>query len=158
MDQSERYPVDYDAIEAGHVISRSRLAVILGERPGSHTFRYKLTALQRQVEQELWDRGKQLTVAQDHGDLLILDGVAASRHNRRRSRQYARRFARSHRRLMAVDVGKLSEEERREHDRALVVQGAMLAGLVAGRGEGLRIAHRRNTPGLPQPEGQATEA
>jgi hypothetical protein len=75
--------------------------------------------------------GRELTVRIVKGDLLILDDREAADYNPKRYAQGLRIARRAHRRLMAVDVSKLTPQEREQHTRAVCRQASALSSLRA---------------------------
>jgi predicted negative regulator of RcsB-dependent stress response len=75
--------------------------------------------------------GRELTVRIIKGDLLILDDRQAAAYNPKRYTQGLRIARRAHRRLMAVDVSKLTPQEREQHTQTVCRQASALSSLRA---------------------------
>jgi hypothetical protein len=73
--------------------------------------------------------GRELTVRIIKGDLLILDDRQAADYNPKRYAQGLRIARRAHRRLMAVDVSKLTPEEREAHTKVVCKQASALSAI-----------------------------
>lgn len=151
MCETKRFPLDFDALDKGSVVGPDVIREAYGIPPTSHLYSGKQVELAIRIERELKARGKRVTCRCDHFDILVLDDPGASRHNRRLFRKGVKRLHRAFRKLAEVDRGNLDEGQRKDHDRALVVNGAMLAGINEARREIQAIAYKRTTPGLPEP-------
>jgi len=154
MNDVTRFPVDYDALAKGDVIPAKELSRIVGEPMRSYEYQYKITALTKEIETELWSRGKPWTVRIRNGDIVILTDAEASDYNAERVDKMRRGIYRSHRRMMAVDVAQLTTEERALHDRNAVRSGMVVAALLATRRAPQPIPVQRQHPMLPGVEGQ----
>lgn len=73
--------------------------------------------------------GRELTVRIVKGDLLILDDRQAAAYNPKRYTQGLRIARRAHRRLMAVDVSKLTPQERDQHTQTVCRQASALSAI-----------------------------
>jgi len=121
--------IDFDGIELGGEIPQALCETHLTIRQQEQPERYALALLKllQEVRKYLKTRhGREITVrAVKHG-LLILDDREAAAYNPKRYADGLRIARRAHRRLMAVDVSKLTPEERTKHGRAVERQGAQL--------------------------------
>lgn len=147
MEMARRYPLDFDAIRKGDVLTADVLEEIFGVARSRRAYSSRQVGLAKRIERELALRGRPATVRCVGPEVrVLLDGEASSR-NGRLFVQYRRRMSRRHVKMVEVDVANLTPEERDRHGRALVVQAAQLCGLRERRVEAA-AAHRRSTPGL----------
>ncbi len=137
---AERFPLDYDAIRKGDMMTKDELARKFNEQPGSDAYRFKLMALQATIERELDDRGRPVTVKIHHEGLCVLTDEMASEHNARQTYLGFRRMLRSHRRNMNVDQSNLAHDQKMEHQRTLIVNGRMAQAAASGRRAAFRMA------------------
>lgn len=144
---SKKDPIDFDAIEKGSVISRYELVKILG-RCEDYEFQYRLVGFSEYVRKELWDRGKRYTVRIKDFTIEILSDEEASDYNVNHFAKGLQKLRKAHRQILAVDSSEFAAEQKQRHDRAIVVQAAILSGIKESR-KGLGpIPVRRKTPGL----------
>lgn len=92
--------------------------------------------------------GRELTVRIVKGDLHILGDREAADYNPKRYSQGLRIARRAHRRLMAVDVSKLTPQERDQHTRTVCRQASALSSLRTKPAETVVATSRPETPKL----------
>lgn len=144
------FPLDFDALKKGDVISLGQLQEITQEKYGSDAYRFKLMKLSERIQDELDDRGLPVTVASEGGELKILTDPEASNYNGMYFRTRMRQMMRAHRRAMAVERENLTELQKQEHDRRVEVQGRYVGALI-GEKEKLAVeACERSVPGRIQ--------
>src|SRR5262245_21554186 len=73
--RAERYPLDYDRLVKGDIVTAEQLANILGEEPGTMEYHRKLFYFSQKAEHEFWGRGREYTLAIRGEDLHILADV-----------------------------------------------------------------------------------
>lgn len=155
MTEAQRFPLDFDALHKGSVVSAEEIEAIVRVSRDSARYSARQTDLCFRIERELRDRGIDATVATIKDEIHVLDDPAAAIHNRQLFDKGMKRLRRAHRKLMQVDTGQLSDEERKQYVRTLTVQGAVLVGAMSAQRKAIVIAYARKTPGLPKPEGAA---
>lgn len=153
MSDVQKYPLDFDAIKKGDVISVVQQEDIFKVKEGHNEFVFQSLGLKQQIEKELALRGLPVTVRHDHGALLICTDPDASEYNDKMRARMLRRCGRAHRRNLAVDRSKLDAPALEQHDRKNGVYGAMLAAAMKVRRRMVLAPAERSTPGLPGPEG-----
>lgn len=148
MNDTSRWPVDYDTLEKGDTVTRERLEQITGERAGSKGYQLKAIGLQSQIERELHSRGKLWTVKIEREEIRILTDPEASSHNHALQIQARKAMQKRFALNTAVDVAKLDDEQKKQHDRLMEVDGKYIQAITAVRQQ-LRLAsHRRTVPAL----------
>jgi alkylated DNA nucleotide flippase Atl1 len=148
MEEVQKWPIDFDQVKQGDVFNPDQLADIVGVPRKSRRYPGRIMAFQKALEDELWERGKPWTFLIQKDSILVLSDAEASVRNHQRFKGHVRGLARDNLRMSAVDRGKLPANDLRKHDRALITQAAVIAGIV-GAGTQLRpIPNRRRNPGL----------
>ena len=146
--QVNHYPLNFGALKKGDRFSVEQLAEIVHCHQGSAKFQLKVLALRGRIDDELKARGTLWTVKSDHGALVICEDSDAAITNRKRGRKAIRQFARSHARNLAVDQTKLTDDERKQHERTLLVNGSVLCAIKKERTKLKLSTAERKTPGL----------
>lgn len=131
MSDTERYPLDYDTVQQGDVISIARLVEIIGCASDTAKFHALRNDMCQEIEKCLWDRGNKWTVCIVKGEIRVLTDPEASRYNSHGFRKHQRGLVDSHRHMLAVNVGCLSIDDQRTHDRTAKMQGVTLAAMAA---------------------------
>lgn len=141
-------PEGFDRLEKGDVLHESDLRGLIGEDLDRYDYQHGLTQLQSALETRLDSIGKPFTVVCDHGDLRILTDAEAAKHNTAWFENYRRRLRKRHSLALSVDIRNLPRKDRPGFRRALEVQGATIAGMIAARKAVRRTPHKRLTPGI----------
>lgn len=144
---NKKDPIDFDSIEKGSVISRYELVKILGKCE-DYEFQYRLVGFSEYVRKELWNRGKHFTVRIKDFTIEILSDEEASDYNTDHFSKGLKKLRKAHRQILAVDSSEFASEQRQRHDRAIVVQAAILSGIRESRRGLGPIPAKRKTPGL----------
>ena len=147
-DKPERFPLDFDAIEKGDVISQEEVEEIVGMEKEKDPEKFNLLRLQLigQIIRELRDRDRFYTICQKRGSICILEDKEASPYNEKSINRGVHRMAQAQRRNLAVDTTKLTEKEQQAHSKRLLVGGALVAACYAVRRSPKLAAAIRNTP------------
>jgi hypothetical protein len=124
-----KFDVEVDQLEVGTTIEQSVVERIVGIKRQDNEAAYQFLVMQLAefISNALWKIGKQYTVRTSGGEVLVLTHEEASRYNDSRFDLAMEKMRRCNRRLMAVDVGQLSDEARRDHGRAMIRQSTILA-------------------------------
>ena len=147
--KATRYPLDYDTLKKGDVITAEQLEKITGLPRDSTKYQLKVMALQQHVADELAVRGRPVTVVVRLRELVILTDAEASTYNHERLGVHLHGAMRAHDRTQAVDVSNLDDDQKKEHVRRIEVGGKFVQAIVeTGRKLKLR-GYERKTPGLP---------
>lgn len=152
-----RYPMDYDALNKGDVLPAELLERLLRARRGTEVYRLGLLGLRDQVVRECGLRGRHFTVVVRRDQLCVLTDEEAAEYNARAFHHGVRRSKRSLRRLVQVDAAALTAEQRREHERNVLVCGKMLQSALNERRLLTARPHVRTTPGLPAPAARTSQ-
>lgn len=149
----ERFPFDYEALSKGDTITTYEIERVLSINANHPAFRLALLGLREQLLKSLAILGKHWTVTTERNCLNILTDEEASVHNARLFASKERSMKRDHWRQLNVDQSNLSDIQRDQHERTLIVQSLKLAALKQTRKE-IRIAlATRSTPGLTSTDG-----
>lgn len=145
------HPLDFDAIAKGDTIPPAKLEEITGEKTGTTRYQFAVMQLGAKIMFECGARGNHVTVAQVKGCLCVLSDEHASPYEDGRVKAGLRGAGRHFKRLQHVDRSKLSEQQRKQHDRSVLFNGRMLQAAANERKLLIGAAHKRSTPGLPAP-------
>lgn len=149
--ETKRYPLDFDAIAKGDQWTPDELEQITSTRRGTTQYQFACLELRMRIMRECLDRGKPVTAAMVKGSLRVLTDEEASLYNAKIFRVGQRKSARSLGRLSRVNIANLTESQKQEHERNILVFGRMLAASRrAQRGQLKLIAHARQVPGITQ--------
>lgn len=140
--------IDVDDIEKGMVIPDATMRRILGEFEDEDDYRLARLEFRGRLSKALESAGKLFTLRFVRDDLHVLNDAAASKHNRRTFKNKRRGMSRSNRLLEAVDTRNLSADQRVEHDRGLLYQGAILSAVDRASRELPRVVATRATPAV----------
>jgi hypothetical protein len=123
---TSKHPIDYDALQKGDYITPDVCEAILKLTRDTKRYPLRLTSLAQHIERELRIRGRPATVACRKDGISILTDSEAARHSVKWREQRVRGIRRDLRRLVNVDVNHLSDCEKQDHDRELLVTGRMV--------------------------------
>lgn len=152
MDSVQKYPLDFDVLKKGDVVSVAQQEDIFQIKEAHDHFAFRSLGLKQRIEKEMALRGLPVTVRHDHGALLVCTDTDASEYNDKMRARTLRSFGRAHRRNLAVDRSKLDGPALETHDRKNGIYGAVLAAALKVRRRMVLKAAERQTPGLPGPE------
>jgi len=155
MSETRLYPLDFNALQKGDVIPPEQIEKIYNvNREDVKAYQLKKLVLASQIERELGDRGRSVTVRGDGDSLRILTDPEAAEYNAKRFRHGLRAATRSHKRTMCVDVAHLDADQKLTHSRECVVQGKILQSIKDTK-KALRLeSHQRQTPGIEDVTGK----
>lgn len=122
--------IDFSTIEIGGEVSQELCEQHLGISYADDPTRYALAllGLLGEVRKYLKDKHhREITVRAVKCQLLILTDAEAARYNPKRFADGMRLIRRAHRRLLAVDVSKLTPEQRATYGRDVETQSARLS-------------------------------
>lgn len=124
MIETNKYPVDFEAITKGDILTIEMLEKITAEKRESQKFIWKVLALQGQIMDETG-----YTVKNDGGALVILTDEESSKYNDRMFYRFKRGMFNRHKLMQAVDVRQLSDTMRSEHERKILNQSRYISAL-----------------------------
>ena len=149
MIDAKRFPLDFDVLEKGSVVTRAEIEHIYRVTYGTDQYSLKALALGQAIETMLDARGLCVTVKIDKGELRILTDAEASEYNRCEAMRGFKRMMRRHRKGAEVQIDNLTPAQAIAHDRGLQVSGAMIFAAKKAKKEALRaLPYERQTPFL----------
>ncbi len=149
IQSTTRWPLDYDSLDKGDMISVDRIEQITGTKHGTDAYTFSSLKLAKRIQSELHDRGRIWTVKSDRGALRILTDSEAAAYNHEIQVQDRRSMLRRFHLQQAVDTAQLTESDKQEHQRNLEIDGRFIQALLATRKELQLESSKRNVPGLP---------
>jgi hypothetical protein len=152
-----RFPIDYESLNKGDVIAADRLERIVELPRTDAGYSLKVQMVKERIEREMEAIGRPVVLAIDQGNLKVLTDSEAAIYVDQKFQEYRRRMFRQHvRGESAIDVSKLSPDERQQHERAAYVRSKEIQALARTRREVRLESHQRQTPGaLPSAEEKA---
>lgn len=147
MTNVSKYPVDYDTLEQGDVISVDQIEALTQQRFGTIAYSMEAMKLQQRMMDDLRGVGKPWTIKNEKGALVVLTDEQASEYNDQRCRAQIRGFGRSLGRLRDCDNTNMSDDHRRSHERRVESHGRTFAAIVASRKK--RIVSEPHKRALP---------
>jgi len=139
------HPIDTEVLEKGDYITPEQIEDILGVSRNDKQYPFKLMYLQKKI---MMDRQDIYAKAEKDG-LRILTDAEWTNYEGGLFTNALRAMARSVRRIAAVDVRELTEDERTKHDRRQIVMAQTLQGAHSSRREAMKsLPHERSVPGL----------
>ena len=140
------FPVDYETLQPGDTIPAERLEIICGCSRHSPSYRPSVQRLRTQVQRAMEDRGKLFMLRCRGFDLEVVGEADAAGHCRRRNRVRRREMLRAFVATAAVDVSKLTADERREHERTVMIESKYAMAALSVRATPALEAVRRTVP------------
>jgi hypothetical protein len=140
------FPCDH--LQKGDVVSAETLDRYVLAKRDTTLYRFRTMKIQAWISARLGDLGRPVVVRSKGNTLEILTDAQASPYLHDQFKQGADKVLRSYQRAGDVDVANLTDDQRKDHERSLYVQG-MYVGAIQGVREQLRLeAHKRTTPTL----------
>lgn len=138
-------------LHEGDSLSSQQLCVITGASGGTDEFRLAVLGLRNDLMREFRSRGRPATVILSKGALAVLTHEEAVTYNRRAFDLGLRKANRAYRRLGDVDARALSADVKKQHERALLVTGKVLAVIKSTKSQlsSECRTHARATPVIP---------
>lgn len=123
-----QFDVDVSQVEPGTTIERSVCEQIVGVKRDEDAYAYQFLLMQLGdfIEKSLWKIGKQYTVRTTGGAVQILTNEEASKYNDSRFDLAIAKLRRCNKRLIAVDLSKLTPVARQDHATAAIRQSRIL--------------------------------
>lgn len=139
----ERYPLDIEKVTKGFVLTVDEVERINRTTRGSKEHGLGLLKLQGWMESELEGRGCCWVIKQESEGLRVLTDAEASTYQEKRRQEDVRSILRGHRKLLHVDANVLTDEERAEHNRRVLVGGYFVQALAHARKQVRSLAHKK---------------
>ena len=114
-------------------------------------FQFRLMQLADYIGKLLWKEGKKYTVCTRGSEVHVLTHEQASKYNDSRFNGAVAKMRKCNRRLIAVDVSKLSPEMRQQHDETIARQSRMIQALKGGKAKLEVKPVVRNVPVVVRP-------
>lgn len=124
-----RWPLDFDALEKGHVIDSAKLSQITKCERGTAAYALCTLQVKQEIEKKLAQRDYPVTCKVEKDSIRILTDVEASEYNEIQGEHAVRKAYRALRRQMNVDARNLTEEQQKEHSRRLLHQGMTVSAI-----------------------------
>jgi len=139
-----------DKLQPGQLITQAEIESATGQQEAKDPQAFALLLLRVRADliahlKRIY--GRELTVRIVKGDLLILNDREAADYNPKRYSQGLRIARRAHRRLMAVDVTKLTPQERELHTKVVCKQASALSAI---RSKPEAVATHPQRPATPK--------
>ena len=143
-----KFDIDASGLDCGDVIEQSRCENIIGisRMVDAYSYQFSLMQLVEHIQRLLWADGKQHTVVSENGSVRILTHEEASKYNTARFEGAIAKMRRCHKRLIAVDSGKLSDEARADHLNAIVKTSRTLVAIKSTRAVIEVVGHVSTVP------------
>lgn len=151
--QAKRHPIDFEQLNKGDKIGTETIEKITGvSRNDWKRYELAVLTLKEQIEKEMAGRGTPVVIKIDAGTLLVLTDSEAVQYLNERHRILRRQITRNHgKSVNAVDVRQLTEQERLDHERGVLIRSKELQAMESVRKHLSSPAYKRSVPGLPQP-------
>lgn len=149
MSVAAPYPIDFAALEKGHVITVSEVERITGTRRTDRKYELKVLSLRESIERGLAELGKFFTLRIDQGAIRVLTDDEASLYNHKSFNRSLRGISRAHFRQVNVDVNCLDDDGKKRHMRSLEITGKVCQAISTVKSLPSPMPHKRRTPGLP---------
>jgi hypothetical protein len=130
MSETEKFPLDFDSLKKGDVITADTITAYCGYKPDDTKFGFGALSLKSLIEKRLADRGYPVTTSMRGSDLHILHDSEALFYNINERDAGERKVVRSHRRMLSVDRSQLTDSERTICDRQIQIGGWKVSALV----------------------------
>ena len=123
-----KYPLDFQSLQRGQVISQEELASMLPAEDKENLKKLELFTLsiRDRIEKEFIERGDAAWIKSENGGLRILDHAEQSAWLEKEANRHRRGLRKGMLFLSQVDPERLTSEERKSHDRRLIVEGRYL--------------------------------
>lgn len=146
--QATPFPLDFDALNKGDVISEDRLESITSEKRGTKEYQFKTMSLADRIERELAERGLSAYAVVRREQIRILTDDEAKEHTEHLGLQAVRKLFRAFRKGAAVDTTGFTIDQKQEHERQILMLGRYAAAIKQVRRELTVEPTTRNVPGL----------
>lgn len=143
-----KFNIDVSGVECGATIEQSICESVIGIKRMADRYQYQFELMQlaSHIQDNLWAEGKRFTVVTQGGLIRVLTHEQASVHNAKRFDGAISKMGRCHKRLMAVDTGKLSQEAKADHEKFMVKQSRMVQMIGAAKAKIELVAHDNKMP------------
>lgn len=119
--KTQYHPIDFDSLHKGQVIPVEVLEEALGIKSNKEQYPLKLLGLKDQIKKHMRSIGSPLTVKVRKKELHILMDAQATEYNFNWQKRRLRSSIEFHRQLLEVDSKNLTADEKRIHERRMLV-------------------------------------
>lgn len=139
--EAKRFPFDFDALQKGDYITPEKLTEIIGSKPDTQRYKFKVLRIVKQMRQYLFHKGLVWTIKVEKDGIRICTDEQASEYNPTQYDFARKRMKRLYAQNAAVDISNLTDETKAAHLRRLQVHGMEITALNKSRIEALRSLH-----------------
>lgn len=144
---AKRWPIDFESLKKGDVITADELERIFKATPGSKTYLFRMMSLKEKIEVERRKLHDPIVVKECNNELHLLTDEQAVDYTDRECEMAKRRYGRNLKRMMSVDRSKLRGETDKRHLRNIEVRSRGYQAMqLAERGKLVLEPHKRKTP------------
>mgnify|MGYP001600517928 CR=1 FL=1 len=152
-DGRRQHPIDDANLVKGRRFTVAEIAAATGYAASHPKFTFaRMSLAYSYIPRRMAILGRPCSVLIDCGEIVICDDAQAATYQSKRFRRGFRAAGRAHKHNLQVDQGRLSEEQRKTHERNLLVQGAVLTAAASAKRQLIPHATPRQKPALPAPE------
>lgn len=144
------FPIDFDALKKGDVISKDVIADFYGVEIGDRRYPLRAMAFSERICKEMERRGRPVIVTCENDDLRVLTDKEASLYMERRFKETRRAAVTLHARAIRIDTSNIDPDRCRQHDRMLIEHAAEIAAAASARRKVMRL-RPTEPPKLPPP-------
>lgn len=131
MNTVTKFPIDYESLEKGDVISIAKIEHITGKKYPTQEYDLAALQLRHEIEREMEDIGYPVVTRQKQGNILILKDNEAAEYTHNGFIQKLKGMGRFLDKQLQVDTNNLSSKEKKRHLRkcrkdSLTLQGAKM--------------------------------
>jgi len=137
--EAKPYPMDFDAMEKGDVISVAELERITGLKSGTSAYDFAVLKLRGLIQCEQQARGRYVVIASHKGTLRILLDKEATTYLDTTRRHLCGRLGRAHRQLTAVDTAGFSQDELVDHTHNVIRSASLISHMIAARHDAKKL-------------------
>lgn len=153
MAETEKYPLDFDALEKGQYIDAETLTHIFNVRPGTQLFSLKTMQLKMRIECERAD-----LIARGEGQgIRILTDEEAGPYLHGRMEAHVRGLAKTSQKRSRIDPNALTPEQRAMHESENRIGASVAVAARQAMRKQLRIEALQGYKRLPEVAGQENE-
>lgn len=149
--QTQKYPLDFDALQKGDVITPEQITEIFGIEPSDRSnYQWSLRSLARTIERQMQRRGRPVTVDIRGYSIHVLTDKEAIRANEDEYQAGWRRMKRRYKKMLEVDVSNLSVEDKKVHARCVEIMSKQTQAAEKVEQRYVAEGTKRRSPGLPR--------
>jgi len=140
--------IDLSSVESGHVFPLSQCELLIGfpRDKDRYQWQFELLKLSDQIQKELWNSGKPLTVVTSKSEILVLTHAEASEYNATQFDNAIKKMRRAYKRLMSVETAGFVDTQLQSHEKAIVKQSRILSMIKNTKANLQLVAHDSGLP------------